>query len=304
MPSSRYFAVGLVLILVGVGSIAVAADVEQGFTAIPIAQGVSMLQGYECNIAASAGEDGVVLVDTCGVQVAEQLLATVKQLYKKSIRFTINTHVHGDHTGGDAALQKLAPVIAHHNTRKWMMTGNEVTRDKPSPSEALPIVTFEGELTLHLNGEDIRLLSLPPAHTDSDVVVMFTKANVVCLGDVYMSPGVSFADRWYGGSTLGLIKALEFVLPQIPADAKVIPGHGVVSSREDVAAGLEVLKQMEAAVESGIRAGKTLEQLTAERPFDKWRGSIPQWSASDKSLDGWVRDFYRELAGMAMTKPN
>jgi hypothetical protein len=107
---------------------------------------------------------------------------------------------------------------------------------------------------------------------------------------------VSFGDRWYGGAMLGLIEALQLVLPQIPDDAKVIPGHGVVSTRADVARGLEVLKEMKAAVAAAIRDGKSLEQLTAQRPFDKWRNSVPAWASSDKSLDGWVKDFYRELA--------
>jgi len=285
----------LVFIVIFASSAAL-ADQRPGFAETAVARGISLVQGYGCNITASSGDDGVVLVDTCGGQVAEQLHQAVERLSDKPVRFVINTHAHADHTGGDAAFQKLAPVIGHNNARKRMATGNDVTGDKPSPPEALPMVTFEGEMTLHLNGDDIRLLSLPAGHTDGDVVVMFTKANVVCIGDVFMSPRVSFADRWYGGSLLGLIQALEFVLPKIPADAKIIPGHGQLSSRDDVAAGLFVLKQMKAAVEGGVRAGKSLEQLTAERPFDKWRDSLPEWDRSDKSLDGWVRDFYRELS--------
>jgi glyoxylase-like metal-dependent hydrolase (beta-lactamase superfamily II) len=140
------------------------------------------------------------------------------------------------------------------------------------------------------------LLSLPPGHTDGDVAVFFTKANVVATGDVFMSPAASFGDRWYGGGRLQLIGALEFLLPQIPADAKIIPGHGTVSTRADVAHGLEVKKQMKAVVEKGIREGKTLEQLTAARAFDTFRSSVPAWASSDKSMDGWLRDFYREIA--------
>jgi len=167
----------------------------------------------------------------------------------------------------------------------------------------LPIVTFDSEMVLHLNGEEIRLLHLPPGHTDGDTVVFFKNANVVFTGDVFISPAASFADRHYGGSMLGLIQALELLLPQIPADAKIVPGHGVVSTRADVARGLEVLKGMKAAVETGVRSGKTLEQLQAERPFDQWRDSVPQWSSSDKSLDGWVKDFYREIAPQPAAKP-
>jgi glyoxylase-like metal-dependent hydrolase (beta-lactamase superfamily II) len=289
-------AIGM-LLLTGIANSAAAADTTNpGFTASAVAESVSLIQGYECNIAVSAGDDGVIIVDTCGAKVADRLLAAVKRLSGKPLRFVINTHAHGDHTGGDAVLQKLAPVIAHHNVRKRMEAGNEVTRDKPAPPEALPVITFDDEMILHLNGEEIRLLHLPPGHTDGDVVVFFSKANVVCMGDVFISPAASFGDRWYGGGMLGLIESLEFVLPQIPNDAKIVPGHGKISTRADVVRGLEVLKGMKAVVDDAVRSGKTLQQLQAERPFDQWRDSVPQWSSSDKSLDGWVKDFYREIA--------
>jgi cyclase len=288
------------LLVSGLTAAANAADpADAGFRASPLAGSVSLLQGHECNITASAGEDGIVVVDTCGAEVADQLLASLRRLSSKPIRFVINTHAHGDHTGGDAAFQEIAPVIAHDNVRKRMATGNEVTGDKPSPAEALPLMTFDGEVTFHLNGEEIRLLKLPPGHTDGDVAVFFKKANVVCLGDVFMSPAASFGDRHFGGGMLALIKALEFVLPQIPDDARVVPGHGGVSTRADVVRGLEVLKGMKAVVETAVQNGKTLEQLTAERPFDKWRDALPEWASSDKSLDGRVRNFYREIAPKA-----
>jgi len=286
-----------VLLLSLVAAVAGAAAPDPGFTTVNVAGSVSVLQGYECNITVSAGDDGIVMVDTCGpTKVAEQLLAAVKRLSEKPFRFVINTHAHGDHTAANMFFQKLAPVIAHDNVRKRMAAGNEKTGDKPRAPEGLPVVTFDSEMILHLNGEEIRLLHLPPGHTDGDVVVFFQKANVVCMGDEFISPAASFGDRHYGGSMLGLIAALELVLPQIPADAKIVPGHGKMSTRADVVRGLEILKQMKAAVEAGVRNGKTLEQLQAERPFDQWRSSVPEWSRSDKSLDGWVKDFYREIA--------
>lgn len=297
------------VLLLSLVAAAAAAEPETGFTTTNIAGTVSVLQGNDCpNIVASAGDDGIVMVDTCGpTKVAEQLQAAVKRLSEKPFRFVIDTHAHGDHTGANMFFQKLAPVIAHANVRKRMAAGNEKTGDKPRDPEALPAVIFDSEMILHLNGEEIRLLHLPPSHTDGDVVVFFQKANVVCMGDEFMSPAASFGDRHYGGSMLGLIAALELVLPQIPADAKIIPGHGKVSTRADVVRGLEVLKQMKAAVEAGVKSGKTLEQLQAERPFDPWRDSVPPWSSSDKSLDGWVRNFYREIApepAQAPAKPS
>ncbi len=302
MPASTFRMVVHALLLAGLATVAGAADADSGFTASPLAGNVSLLRGHDCNIAVSAGEDGIVVVDTCGVKASDQLLAAVKRVSRNPIRFVINTHAHGDHSGGNAAFQKLAPVIAHDSVRKRLAAGNEVTGDKPSPPEALPIITFDGEVTLHLNGEEIRLLKLPSGHTDGDVAVFFRKANVVCMGDVFMSPAASFGDRWFGGGMLGLIAELEFVLPQIPGDAKILPGHGVVSTRADVVRGLDVLKGMKAVVDAAVGQGKTLEQLTAERPFDRWRSSVPQWSSSDKSLDGWVRDFYREIAPQSQGK--
>jgi cyclase len=297
MKASAFRLAIRVSILCSLASAALAADTPNpGFTAVPIAQSVSVLQGFECNNAISAGDDGIVLVDTCGAKVAERLLKAAQKISTQPLRFVINTHAHGDHSDGDAFFQKLAPVIAHDNVRTRMAAGNEITRDKPAPPEALPTITYNSEMTLHLNGEEIRLLHLPPAHTDGDTVVFFKKANVVCMGDVFMSPAASFGDRHYGGSMLGLINSLELVLPQIPVDAKIVPGHGAISSRADVVRGLDVLKQMKAVVEAAVQNGKTLDQLKAERPFDQFRSSVPAWSSSDKSLDGWVRDFYREIA--------
>jgi glyoxylase-like metal-dependent hydrolase (beta-lactamase superfamily II) len=291
------------VLLLGLATAASSADSVKQFTTTPLAGSVSLLQGWECNVPVSAGEDGIVLIDTCGAKVAERLLTAAQQLTAKPLRFVIDTHAHGDHTDGNAVLQKFAPVIAHQNVRTRMAAGNEKTRDKPAAPEALPSITYDGEMTLYLNGDEIRLLHLPAGHTDGDTVVFFRKANVVCTGDVFISPAASFGDRWYGGTMLGLIQSLEILLPQIPTDAKVVPGHGKTGSRDDVARGLEVLKGMKAVVEAGVRSGKTLEQLQAERPFDQWRSSIPQWSTSDKSLDGWVKDFYREISAQQDNRP-
>lgn len=249
---------------------------------------ISRTDGHEPpNLVASVGEDGVVMVDAPGALASDQILAALERLSKRPLRFVINTHVHGDHTGGNPAFRTLAPIIAHRNVRTRMMAG-----DAQKPPEAWPTVTFESEMNLYLNGEDIRLLKLPAGHTDGDVVVFFTKANVVHMGDVFIAPAASFGDRSSGGSFVALIEALEYVLPQIPADAKVVPSHGAISSRADVARGLEILKEMKAIVEAGVAAGKTREQLIAEKPFDQWRNSIAWFIPPD----GYVSSFYKELA--------
>lgn len=249
---------------------------------------ISRTDGHEPpNLVASVGEDGIVMVDAPGALPSDKILAALERLSKKPIRFVINTHVHGDHTGGNPTFQTLAPIIAHRNVRTRMMTGGE----KMLP-EAWPTVTFDGEMNLFLNGEEVRLLNLPPGPTDGDVVVFFTKANIVHMGDVFISPAASFGDRSNGGSFLALIEALEYVLPQIPVDAMIVPSHGAVASRADVARGLEILKEMKALVEAGIAAGKTREQLIAEKPFDRWKDSIAWFIPPD----GYVSSFYKELA--------
>lgn len=276
-----------------------AAEPKRTFANTPLAGTVSVLQGFENNIVVSVGDDGIVMVDASSGKTASRLQQALLTLSAKPLRFVIDTHVHGDHAGGNEFFQKLAPVISSENARRSLASGNKVTRDEPGAPGALPVITFDGEMTLRLNGEEIRLVKLPPAHTDGDVVVFFKNANVVALGDVYMTPAASFGDRHYGGGMLSLIAALELLIPQIPADAKVVPGHGAISTRADVAHGLEVLKQMKALVELGVREGKTLQQLQADRPFDRFRGSVPAWSSSDKSLDGWVKDFHREISAAA-----
>lgn len=254
-------------------------------TAEPVAGGIYLLRGPEVNVVACVGDDGVVMIDQ-DASVADQIMANLKRISNKPLRYVINTHVHEDHTGGNDALRRLAPIIAHRNVRARMEGG-----ERKRAAEALPMVTFDSELNLFLNGEDIRLLKVPAGHTDGDVVVFFSKSNVIHMGDVFMSPAASFADRTNGGTILGLIEALEFVLPQIPADAKVIPGHGTVSSRADVVRSLEVLKQMKAIVEKGISEGKTMEQLVAEKPFENWKSLIPSFMKTDS----YVGRFYREL---------
>jgi len=272
-----------------------AAEPRKEFVHTPLGGSIHLLQGWECNIVVSAGDDGIVMVDTCTAKTADRLLAAVRRISPAPLRYVIDTHAHGDHTDGNAFFQKFAPVVARTDVRWRLAAGNEKTGDKPAPREALPAITFEGQLSFFINDEEIRLLALGPAHTDGDTVVFFKNAGVVAVGDVFMSPAASFGDRHYGGGMLKLIAALETLLPKIPEDAKVIPGHGNISTRADVARGLSVLKEMKTVVEQAIQQGRTLEQLTATRPFDKFRNSVPTWSSSDKSLDGWVRNFYREL---------
>jgi len=252
-----------------------------------VAGGIHLIRVPDAaNIVVSAGADGIMMVDDGDAASADQVIATLGNLSKQPPRYVINTHVHPDHSGGNDRFSTLVPIIANRNVLERMVNGPE-----KRPIEARPTMTFDSEVELFFNGEQVRLLKLPAGHTDGDVVVLFTKSKVVATGDVFMSPAASFVDRSNGGTIVGLITALEFLLPQIPADAKIIPGHGDISTRADVARGLDVLKEMKGMVEAAIAAGKTQEQLIAEKPFEKFKGLIAPWAKTDS----YVGRFYKEL---------
>jgi cyclase len=237
-----------------------------------VAGTVYMLQGAGGNIGASVGEDGIVIVDDQYAPLADKIKSALKGITDKPIRFIINTHYHEDHTSGNAIFQKDAPVIAQDNVRKRLQEGvtagnlGSVTAvHKPQPKEALPILTFDHDMTVHLNGEDIRALHYPHGHTDGDSIIFFPKSNVVHMGDDFVRYGFPFIDLGGGGSVEGMIAALEEIIPKLPADVKVIPGHGEISSLDDVRAYVGMLKDTRAVVQDGIKQGKTLNQLNRKK---------------------------------------
>jgi len=223
------------------------------------------------NIGVSVGPDGIVLVDAMFAPLAPKILTALKTLSDKPVRFVINTHVHGDHTNGNVAFGTSATIIAHANTRQQLSTQGPDPEDKPVPAVALPVITVDDRFTLHQNGEDIQIFHLPRAHSDTDVVVFFKQSNVVNMGDCYFSGIFPFIGA--GGTVKGLIAGIEKVLRDIPANAKVIPGHGPLSSTADLRSTLAMLKETSAIVENGIKQKKSLEQMTKEKVlarYDIW----------------------------------
>lgn len=225
------------------------------------------------NIGVSVGPDGIVLVDDMFAPLAPKILTVLKALSDRPVRFVINTHVHDDHTSGNVVFGTTATIIAHANTRRQLSTPEPAPEDKPVPAVALPVITLDDKLTLHQNGEDIRIIHFPHAHSDTDVVVLFRQSNVVHMGDMYFSGMFPFIGR--GGSVKGLIAGIEKVLSDLPADAKVIPGHGALSNIAELRSTLAMLKETSAIVENGIKEKKSLEQMTREKvlaKYDKWAG--------------------------------
>ena len=270
-----------------------------------VAGSVYMLQGAGGNIGACVGEDGIVVVDDQYAPLAEKIQAALKGITDKPVRFIINTHYHLDHTGGNEFFQKQGPIIAHDNVRKRLEEGSVAgngasmhVEHKPQPKGALPIITFDHEVTVHLNGEDIRALHFPAGHTDGDSVIYFPKANVVHMGDDFVTYGFPFIDVDGGGSIDGMISGVEGAIAQLPADVKVIPGHGPISNLDDVRAYVKMLKDTRAVVQDGLRKQMTLEQMKEKKVLDPWK----KYSGDFVSEDAFLETLYNSLTGQKNSK--
>lgn len=264
---------------------------------------IYMLEGEGGNIAASVGEDGIVIVDDQFAPLADKIQAALKDLKitDKPVRFVINTHFHGDHTGGNGPFANTgSTIIAQDNVRKRLEVsgavgnGSSVKMDyQASPTGALPVITFEHDVTVHLNGEDIRALHFPAGHTDGDAVIFFPKNNVVHMGDDFVRYGFPFIDVNSGGSVQGMIEAMEKTSAMLPPDVKVIPGHGALSNLDDVREFVKMLKETSAAVKKAIDAHKTLEQMKAEKILQPWA----KWSGEFIDADKFIETLYNSLTG-------
>lgn len=262
--------------------------------ATKIAGTVYMITGAGGNIGVSVGDDGIVIVDDQYAPLVPKIEAALKTISDKPVRFIINTHYHPDHTGGNEQLGKTAPIVAQENVRKRLKEGT-TTMFGPmaaQPKGALPIVTFNDTLTLHLNGEDIRAVHFPSGHTDGDSVIWFTQSNVVHMGDNFFNGMYPVIDLDNGGSVKGMIRVVEKVASMIPADTKVIAGHGPLGDRDALRKFGEMLKGTSAAIQAGITAGKTADQLKAEKVLAPW----DDWGKGFIKNEGFIDLLYRDLS--------
>jgi len=262
-----------------------------------VAEHIYMLEGEGGNIGVSAGEDGVFLIDDQFAPLTAKITAAVKAIADKPIRFLINTHWHGDHTGGNENLGNAGVVIiAQDNVYKRLSEGGVIALLKqnypPAPRAALPVITFSESATLHLNGDDVTAHHLPPAHTDGDSYIQFRKANVIHTGDVFASYRYPFIDVENGGSVRGVVRAVDRLLPLIDEHTVLIPGHGGLSTRKDVLAYRRMISMVADRVEGMVKAGKTLEQVIAAKPTGDFD---PQWGAFRKP-EAFVEIVYRGFA--------
>ena len=249
------------------------------------------------NLAVSAGEDGILLVDDQMMPITPKIKAAIEKIQKGKVDFVVNSHYHFDHAGGNAAFGLESAIVAHESVRRRLMEGREAGARfsaTPTPVEALPIVTFEESVTLHWNGETIDVIHFPsPAHTDGDSVIFFRDSNVLHTGDQYVNVGgFPYIDRDVGGSALGIRDNIAKVLAIIDDETKIIPGHGPLATKADLQLFHDLVAQTIEHIEGAKRSGKTLEEIQSAGLPDEFAeygkaGFIPE--------SAWIQVVYDSL---------
>lgn len=240
------------------------ADVE--VTAHHLAGNVHYLEGQGGNIGLSVGEDGVVMIDDQFAPLTEKILAAIRTLSDGPIRFVVNTHIHGDHTGGNENLGRMGiPILAHDNVRVRMSLAS-------APVVARPVLTYGDRVAMHLNGEEIEIIKAPPAHTDGDSYIFFRTSNVLHTGDVFRTGAFPVIDTSNGGTADGTIAALRLLLDLAGPDTIILPGHGMRSTEADVQEFLDMVVDVRNRVSGLINQGMTLEQIIAANPTAQYQG--------------------------------
>lgn len=237
-----------------------AQNQEVNIEVIPVSGPVKMLKGRGGNIGLLAGAEKVLLVDDQFADMTPKIVSAIRTISDKPISYLLNTHWHGDHTGGNANIGKTGTtIVAHQNVRK-RLAGNQTEKNTPEP-DALPEITFASGLDFHFEDEEIAFFHSYSGHTDGDAMVYFMTSNVLHTGDLFVNGGYPFIDINSGGNVLGYIKAVENALMLINDDTKIIPGHGELATKKDYQSFLEMLKFLEGNISAAIKAGKSKEAV-------------------------------------------
>ena len=260
------------------------ASAQQDFSKVQIqtvdvAPRVHMLVGSGGNIGISSGSDGVLIIDDQYAPLTEKIRAAVSAISSDPIRFVVNTHWHGDHTGGNENLGNAGAVIVAHENVRRRMSSEQISeffkRTTPaSPKEALPVMTFAEDVSFHVNGDELHVFHVDPAHTDGDSIIHWKGANVFHMGDLYFSGGFPFIDLDSGGSIDGVIAAADKVLALANDGSKIIPGHGPLATKKDLTGYRDMLKTIRSRIHSQVTAGKSLDEVMASRPTKEWDDTL------------------------------
>ncbi len=264
---------------------------------IKVADGIYMLVGSGGNIGLSTGEDAAFLIDDQYAPLTEKITKAVAAVSTQPVKFLLNTHWHGDHTGGNENFGKMGTlIVAHENVRKRMSTDQFMEafgREVPaSPSSALPVVTFNDTVTFHLNNQEIRAFHVPPAHTDGDTVIHFRDSNVLHTGDLFFNGTYPFIDLSGGGSAKGMIEAAASILLLSNADTKIIPGHGPLADRTALKAYRDMLEDVVSRIETAVQAGKSQAEVVQMRPTQDYD---EQWGQGFMNPERFVQIVYDSL---------
>jgi cyclase len=302
--SKNHFLRVTVMALAMMGATTALAQAPQDFSKVQIvphqlAEGLYYLEGSGGNIGVSFGEDGVFLIDDQYAPLSEKIVAAIRTLSDKPIRFIFNTHHHGDHTGGNQNFGKGgAIIVSHENVRTRLaagFTGADLSKAlTPEQRAGLPVITFEDSVDFHLNGHAIHAMHVPPAHTDGDSIVIFKDLNLIHTGDVFRTTSYPRADAMANGSLLGILDVYKILLDNSNDTTAFLPGHGAVSKRTDVQAQLSMLNTIRDRVQAGITAGNTLEQVQAGKPTAEFDAA---WSGGNANAgNDLVAVFFNELS--------
>jgi glyoxylase-like metal-dependent hydrolase (beta-lactamase superfamily II) len=279
MKTILFLNLGVTLLLTPLASRAQRDFSDVTIKTIPVAGNIYMLEGAGGNIGLSVGPDGVLMVDDQFAPLANKISAAIEKLGHGPVKFLLNTHYHGDHTGGNAHFGSTAHIIAHHNVRKRLQSKSD------TPKTALPVVTFDQKLSIHLNGEEVRVIHLGPGHTDGDSIVHFNQSGVVHLGDLFFNERFPYVDLDGGGDVALLIQHIQSILEKWPSNTKFIPGHGSLASHADLKKYHQMLKETTGIVREATAAGKTLKQIQASGLPENWK----DWGSGFISQDRWIQ---------------
>lgn len=255
---------------------------EVTIKATDLGNNIVMLSGRGGNIGVLVGKDGTLMVDDQFEPLApliEKAIASIKNAENPKVRYVVNTHYHGDHTGGNKYFAKSASVLAHENVRRRLATKS---------SEGLPVITYQGGVKLHLNGEDVHVLHLSAGHTDGDSVVYFANANVWHLGDLFFNGLYPYIDTSGGGSVKGYIRNISKLISKIDSEAKIIPGHGPLATKDDLKNLLAMITATKLLVETKKHQGLSLDEVINQGVGEQWAS----WDWSFITEKKWITTLY------------
>ena len=262
-----------------------------------IASNFYTLEGQGGTIGVLAGPDGVLMVDAQFAPLSEKIAAAIKQISDGRIRFLINTHVHGDHTGGNENFAKMgAAIVARENLRMRLAKPAPQANGQPgvpAPPIALPVLTYDAPIVIHMNGEDVQLIPVPVAHTDGDTMVYFPNANALMTGDFYRSLGYPNIDRANGGTMNGMLAGFDAIAKTGKPDTKIIPGHGAIVDKAAVAAHKAMMIAVRDKVAALVRQNKTQDDVVAAKLTAEFDAKVP--GATPMTADRFVGQLYQEI---------